>query len=142
MDSPLPHRLQTRPGSGYPSGEVYRATDTRLNGEVAIKVLPASFAQDPERMARFQREAQVLASLNHPNIAQIYSVEERALVECDRFCCRLDPPPLAGHRFRTNIFNLATLLISNHLPPNHRPRKYRKTRIRHVHHPPAVSASL
>jgi eukaryotic-like serine/threonine-protein kinase len=65
-------------------GEVYRARDTRLNREVAVKVLPQSFAADPNRMARFQREAQLLASLNHPKIAQIYGLEEsgatRALV--------------------------------------------------------------
>src|SRR5579859_1203447 len=65
-------------------GEVYRARDTKLGREVALKVLPAAFAQDAERMARFQREAQVLASLNHPNIASIYGLEEsgitRALV--------------------------------------------------------------
>jgi serine/threonine protein kinase len=65
-------------------GEVYRARDSKLNREVAIKVLPEGFAQDAERVARFQREALVLASLNHPNIAAIYGVEEsdevRALV--------------------------------------------------------------
>jgi len=61
-------------------GAVYRATDTKLNRDVAIKVLPDSFADDPERLARFQREAQVLASLNHPNIAAIYGVEDRAIV--------------------------------------------------------------
>jgi serine/threonine protein kinase len=61
-------------------GEVYRARDTRLKRDVALKVLPDCFANDPERMARFNRKAQVLASLNHPNIAQIYGVEERALV--------------------------------------------------------------
>jgi serine/threonine protein kinase/Tol biopolymer transport system component len=61
-------------------GEVYRARDTKLDRQVAIKVLPPSFAQDPERLARFEREAKVLASLNHPNIAQIYGVEDRALV--------------------------------------------------------------
>jgi eukaryotic-like serine/threonine-protein kinase len=61
-------------------GEVYRARDTKLKREVALKVLPEAFAEDPERMARFQREAELLASLNHPNIAQIYGVEERALV--------------------------------------------------------------
>jgi serine/threonine protein kinase len=60
-------------------GEVYRARDTKLKRDVALKVLPDSFASAPERMARFQREAEVLASLNHPNIAQIYGVEERAL---------------------------------------------------------------
>jgi serine/threonine-protein kinase len=61
-------------------GEVYRARDTRLRREVAIKVLPDAFAQDPDRLARFTREALVLASVNHPNIAAIYGVEERALV--------------------------------------------------------------
>src|SRR2546423_8855641 len=61
-------------------GEVWRATDTKLGREVAIKVIPESFAQDVDRMARFTREAQVLASLNHPNIAAIYGVEENAIV--------------------------------------------------------------
>jgi hypothetical protein len=65
-------------------GEVYRAHDTRLNRDVALKVLPEAFARDSERMARFEREAKVLASLNHPNIAAIYGLEEsgpiRALV--------------------------------------------------------------
>src|SRR5688500_1683345 len=55
-------------------GEVFRARDTRLNRDVAIKVLPGVFASDPERMARFTREAQTLASLNHPNIAHVYGV--------------------------------------------------------------------
>jgi eukaryotic-like serine/threonine-protein kinase len=57
-------------------GEVYRARDTRLKREVAIKVLPATVAQDPDRLARFQREAELLATLNHSNIAQIYGFEE------------------------------------------------------------------
>jgi len=65
-------------------GEVYRAHDTRLNRDVALKVLPEVFARDGQRMARFEREAKVLASLNHPNIAAIYGLEEsgsiRALV--------------------------------------------------------------
>ena len=57
-------------------GEVYRARDTKLGRDVAIKVLPSSFATDPDRLARFEREARLLASLNHPNIGAIYGVEE------------------------------------------------------------------
>jgi serine/threonine protein kinase len=57
-------------------GEVYRATDTNLKRQVAIKVLPASVAADADRLARFQREAEVLAALNHPNIAAIYGLEK------------------------------------------------------------------
>ena len=61
-------------------GEVYSATDTKLDRKVAIKILPDAFANDPERLARFQREAKVLASLNHPNIAIIRGVEEGTLI--------------------------------------------------------------
>src|SRR6266536_545281 len=57
-------------------GEVYRARDTKLKREVAIKFLPDEFSRDPTRVSRFQREAEVLASLNHPNIAAIYDVQE------------------------------------------------------------------
>src|SRR6202795_344585 len=78
-----PYEIVAPLGAGG-MGEVYRARDTKLEREVAIKVLPHLLAQDPERLARFEREAKVLASLNHPNIAQIYGVEEsngvRALV--------------------------------------------------------------
>src|SRR6516165_940607 len=73
------YRILSELGEGG-MGAVYRATDTKLNREVAIKVLPGVFANDPDRLARFTREAQVLASLNHPNIAVIYGVEEHALV--------------------------------------------------------------
>ena len=73
------YRIVSKLGEGG-MGAVYRATDTKLNRDVAIKVLPESFANDPGRLARFAREAQVLASLNHPNIAAIYGVEDRALV--------------------------------------------------------------
>jgi serine/threonine protein kinase len=73
------YRISGKLGQGG-MGAVYRATDTKLGREVAIKVLPRSFAEDADRIARFNREAKVLASLNHPNIAQIYGIEERALV--------------------------------------------------------------
>ena len=72
-------RVTAKLGEGG-MGVVYRATDTKLSRDVAIKVLPETFAHDSGRMTRFQREAQILASLNHPNIAAIYGVEERALV--------------------------------------------------------------
>src|SRR5437763_2743849 len=74
-----PYEIRASIGAGG-MGEVYRATDTKLDREVAIKILPADFARDPERLARFEREAKVLASLNHPNIAQIYGFEDGALV--------------------------------------------------------------
>src|SRR5436305_4612265 len=57
-------------------GQVFRATDTKLKRQVAVKILPPSLAADPDRLARFQREAEVLASLNHPHIAQIYGLED------------------------------------------------------------------
>src|SRR5262245_52737710 len=57
-------------------GEVWKARDTRLDRDVAIKTLPEAFAQDSDRLARFDREAKLLASLNHPNIAAIYGLEE------------------------------------------------------------------
>ena len=78
-----PYEILAPIGAGG-MGEVYKARDTKLNREVAIKVLPQLLARDPERLARFEREAKVLASLNHPHIAHIYGVEEsnagRALV--------------------------------------------------------------
>src|SRR5262247_845374 len=78
-----PYEITATLGAGG-MGEVYRARDTRLKRDVALKILPESFATDPDRLARFQREAEVLASLNHPHIAGIYGIEEsdgtRALV--------------------------------------------------------------
>jgi serine/threonine-protein kinase len=70
-----PYRIVDKLGEGG-MGQVYRARDTRLNRDVAIKVLPDVFATDADRLARFEREAQVLATLNHPNIAQIFGVED------------------------------------------------------------------
>ena len=74
-----PYEILAPIGAGG-MGEVYKAHDTKLDRDVAIKVLPPDFAQDPERLARFEREAKVLASLNHPNIAQIHGIEDRALI--------------------------------------------------------------
>ena len=78
-----PYRVTAKIGEGG-MGEVYRARDTKLDRDVALKVLPQAFTDDPDRLARFEREAKVLASLNHPNIGHIYGLEEaegqRALV--------------------------------------------------------------
>ena len=87
-------------------GQVYQATDTKLGRQVALKILPEAFATDPDRLARFQREAQVLASLNHPNIAQIHGIEEdegtRALVlelvEGPTLADRFTKGPIPGRR--------------------------------------------
>ncbi len=73
------YRITCKLGEGG-MGAVYRATDTKLNRDVAIKVLPPAFAEDGARMARFEREAQLLAALNHPNIAAIYGIEQGAIV--------------------------------------------------------------
>jgi serine/threonine-protein kinase len=70
-----PYEIVSALGAGG-MGEVYRATDTKLKRQVALKILPSSLATDPDRLARFQREAEVLASLNHPNIAAIYGLED------------------------------------------------------------------
>jgi Tol biopolymer transport system component len=91
------YRVTGRLGAGG-MGEVYRAYDDRLRREVAIKVVPRSFTDDPERLARFSREAQLLAALNHPNIGAIYGIEESAdiralvleLIEGETLAERLD----------------------------------------------------
>ena len=86
-------------------GEVFRARDTRLDREVAIKILPAALARDPERLTRFEREAKTLASLNHPNIAQIYGLEEwdgspalvMELIRGESIPLRVDVPTAIGY---------------------------------------------
>src|SRR4051812_48474197 len=85
MSSPPPHatlgpfRLLAKLGEGG-MGEVWRAVDTRLGREVALKLLPERFAADSERLARFEREARSLAALSHPNVAALYEVGEGDLV--------------------------------------------------------------
>ena len=95
------YHLQALLGAGG-MGEVYRARDTRLERDVAIKILPQMFTADPDRLARFEREARVLASLNHPNIGAIYGLEEAdglrglvlELVEGETLADRLRRGPL------------------------------------------------
>ena len=98
-----PYAVLSKLGEGG-MGEVYRARDTKLNRDVALKILPAAFASDAERLARFKREAQVLASLNHPNIATIHGFEDAQdvhalvmeLIEGDTLADRLSRGPLAA----------------------------------------------
>ena len=89
------YRINAAIGAGG-MGEVYRATDMKLGRDVALKVLPPNVANDPERLARFQREARAIAALNHPNVVTLYSVEEFA----PGVACRSGPhhPPLSRKR--------------------------------------------
>ena len=104
-------------------GEVYRARDTRLDREVALKVLPESFALDAERLARFEREAKTLASLNHPHIAQVHGFEEAGgirvlameLVEGDDLSQRIARGPLAVDEALPIARQIAEALEAAHL---------------------------
>src|SRR5262245_8741636 len=97
-----PYEVLSRLGAGG-MGEVYRARDTNLGRDVALKVLPGALAREPARIARFRREARTLASLNHPHIAHIYGLEESGdttgivteLVEGDDLSQRIARGPLA-----------------------------------------------
>jgi serine/threonine-protein kinase len=110
-------------------GEVYRARDTRLQRDIALKILPETFASDPERLARFEREAQLLASLNHPHIGAIYGFEDfgrsdasasstRALVlelvEGDTLADRIARSPLALDEAITIALQIADALEAAH----------------------------
>src|SRR5947208_2593220 len=96
-----PYEILSALGAGG-MGEVYRAHDTKLNRDVALKILPDAFASDPDRLARFTREAQTLAALNHSNIAHIHGLEESGsvralvmeLVEGEDLAQRLVPGPI------------------------------------------------
>ncbi len=102
-----PYEITAKLGEGG-MGEVYRATDTKLKREVAIKVLPAAFTEDKERLARFEREAQLLAQLHHPNIASIFGLEEsggrRALV------MELVEGPTLAERLEAGAFSITESL--------------------------------
>src|SRR5215475_9872026 len=111
------YRITAKLGEGG-MGEVYRARDTKLDRDVAIKVLPAALSNNTERMARFEREAKVLAALNHPNIAAIYGLEDRAIV------MELVEGPTLAERIRSGPLELKdslgiALAIANALEAAH-----------------------
>ena len=116
-----PYEITAKLGEGG-MGEVYRATDTKLKRDVAIKVLPAAFTEDKERLARFEREAQLLAQLQHPNIASIYGLEEsegvRALimelVEGPTLAERLEAGPLPFNESLSVAVQIAQALEEAH----------------------------
>ena len=102
-----PYEVISALGAGG-MGEVYRARDTRLERDVALKVLPEAFAQDTERMQRFQREAQVLASLNHPHIAAIYGLEHQGKIQA--LAMELVEGPTLAERIRDHAMPLEEAL--------------------------------
>src|SRR3989440_12643211 len=103
-------------------GEVYRARDLKLKRDVAIKILPKEFSQDADRVSRFQREAQVLASLNHPNIAAIYDLQEAdgsrylvlELVEGETLAERIARGPIAAGEALEIAKNICEALEAAH----------------------------
>ena len=108
IDSTMNHyRITAKLGQGG-MGEVYRANDTKLDREVAIKVLPKSFADDPARLARFEREAKLLAALNHPNIAVIYGIERSA--EADALVMELVEGETLGERLQRELLTVPEAL--------------------------------
>jgi Tol biopolymer transport system component len=103
-----PYEITAPLGAGG-MGEVYRARDTKLDRDVALKVLPDALARDQERLARFEREAKVLASLNHPNIAQIYGVEDSGAVRA--LVMELVPGATLRDRIKTGALPLNDALV-------------------------------
>ncbi len=116
-----PYEITGKLGEGG-MGEVYRATDTKLDRQVAIKVLPAGFTEDKERLARFEREAKLLAQLNHPNIAQIYGLETSGtthalvmeLVDGPTLAERLESGPLSFTESLSFALQIAQALEEAH----------------------------
>ena len=116
-----PYAIQARIGAGG-MGEVYRARDTKLGRDVAIKILPQIFTSDPERLARFEREARMLAALNHPHIGAIYGLEDvdgvpalvLELVEGETLAARLEHGPMPVKEARTIARQIADALDAAH----------------------------
>src|SRR5919198_2076896 len=116
-----PYEIQSPLGAGG-MGEVYKAHDTKLGRDVALKILPETFIHDPDRVARFRREAQVLASLNHPHIGAIYGLEEAngsqflvlELVEGGTLADRLKSGPLPVDEALTVARQIADALEAAH----------------------------
>ena len=116
-----PYEILAAIGAGG-MGEVYRARDTKLGRDVALKILPDAFAHDPDRIARFRREAQVLASLNHPHIAAIYGLEDSRgvpalvleLVEGPTLADRLTPGAIPCDEALTIARQIADALEAAH----------------------------
>ena len=102
-----PYEITAKLGEGG-MGEVYRATDTKLKREVAIKVLPPAFTEDKERLARFEREAQLLAQLHHPNIASIFGLEESGGVHA--LVMELVPGPTLADRLESGSLSITESL--------------------------------
>ena len=118
-----PYHVLAKLGDGG-MGEVYRARDTKLGREVALKILPDAFASDPDRLMRFEREARTLASLNHPHIAQVYGVEDSGatralvmeLVEGEDLSARIARGPIAIDEALPIARQIAEALEAAHEP--------------------------
>jgi eukaryotic-like serine/threonine-protein kinase len=108
-----PYEITTKIGAGG-MGEVYRARDTKLDRDVALKILAEAFARDPERLPRFEREAKILAALNHPHIAHIHGLEESGFVRA-LVLEFVDGPTLADRIAQGPIPIVERL---NHRPPD------------------------
>src|SRR3989442_12570339 len=115
------YEIRSKIGEGG-MGEVYRAGDQRLNRDVAIKVLPATLSQDPDRLRRFEQEAQAASSLNHPNILAVYDVGTHdgapyvvsELLEGDTLRERLDGPPMPQRKTVDHATQIARGLAAAH----------------------------
>jgi serine/threonine protein kinase len=116
-----PYEVSTRLGAGG-MGEVYRARATKLNRDVALKVLPASLAADLDRLARFRREAQLLAALNHPHIAQIYGFEDSGpSTGSGQAACALVMELVEGDTLEERLRHGLGLELMAHTSPSHQP---------------------